>query len=117
MKRDQIVILPKCIVLGVFNTDTFLYFKCDTNAISYSRFEDELGINWKGSILDRVELACERANQIIFVLDDIQFPINPSRSFTCSELKLICDNADFFAKTTFVKGDNIIQFDKNLVYG
>lgn len=113
MKKEDVEIIGKTIVLGVFDTVTFRYFVIQRRAISYSRFEDWSA--YEESLFTKVEIACEMADKIIFVLDDVHFPIDPQESITCMELKIVCDNKDFFNKTVFVKGDNIIDFDKNLV--
>ena len=112
MKRRYIKIKPCTIVLGIFDTDTFRYFNGRANVASYNTF-----INWyeRSTIIQTVTFACNKAEMIIFVLDDVQFPIDPQNSYTCSELELICKNEKFFNKTIFVKGKNVIDFDKNLV--
>jgi hypothetical protein len=61
-----------------------------------------------------VRYAGQIAQMIIFILDDIRFPISKS-SITCQELELICEDGELFDKTIFVKGENVIDFDKNLV--
>jgi len=115
MKIEDIVITDKSIVLGVFSTDS--YMKCrDLGCYPYYRFKD-ICPNWIDiySVIEMVADASKIAKQIIFVLDDVHFPINPEKSVTCAELLLICQNDRFFEKTIFVKGENVINFDKNLV--
>lgn len=117
MKIHDIEFKPITIVLGVFNTKTFSYFRAQDDEIvhTYSSF-----LNWyradKWKTIEVVENACNKADMIIFILDDVHFPIDPSKSITCRELELICQNDVFFNKTTFVKGENVIDFDRNLVF-
>jgi len=114
MKRKGIKLKKKCIVLGVFHTKTMNYFKYDRKVMSYGGFSEEYDEESLG-VIQIVELACQDAKQIIFVLDEITFPINPLKSITCKELELVCKDYTLFNKTVFVKGDNVIEFDKNLV--
>lgn len=118
MKITEIVPNEDTIVLGVFSTSTFGYISNLKNVYGYSKFtqwyKDEPDyINT--TIVDFVRHACEIAGMIIFILDEVHFPINPKKSHTCRELLLICENDHFFDKTVFVKGENVIDFDKNLV--
>jgi hypothetical protein len=115
MKIEDIVITDKSIVLGVFSTEAYSKSR-DLGCYPYYRFK-EICSDWMqiSSVIDMVKLASNAANQIIFVLDDVHFPINPEKSVTCAELLLICQNDRFFEKTIFVKGENVINFDKNLV--
>lgn len=117
MKIHDIEFKPITIVLGVFFTKTFDYFKKQKSGEvkTYGTF-----VNWwpgpEWDTIQVVEFACNRADMIIFILDDVKFPIDPDKSITCKELLLICQNDVFFNKTTFVKGENIIDFDRNLVF-
>jgi len=123
MKTTDIVIKEKCIVLGIFGTDTFRHFdnkKTVNNSFiaSYHNFKDIIGGDvWMAcnSITQVVRATCLKVDQIIFCLDGVQFPIDPSRSHTCSELEMVCKNNKIFNKTIFVKEDNVIEFDKNLI--
>lgn len=112
MKRRYIKTKPCTIVLGIFDTDTFRYFEYDRKVASYGTFSE-----WydESGVINVVRHACNKADMIIFLLDDVQFPIDPQNSHTCSELELICKNEEFFNKTIFVRGENVIDFDKNLV--
>lgn len=112
MKIADFKPIDNTILLGIFDTSTFQYFKKQKNVDSYAVFS-----GWTDAmrIIDIVEFACNRANMIIFVLDDVRFPIDIRSSHTCAELELICKNDTFFNKTVFVKGENVIDFDKNLV--
>jgi len=112
MKKEEIGIATKSIVLGVFDSNNWLYFR-NRGCIGYGRFYTITGDC--NSIIEKVERACELASQIIFCLDMVYFPIDINESVTCSELQLICNNTILFNKTIFVKGDNVIQFDKNLL--
>lgn len=67
--------------------------------------------NFPGGVEDRVKWACEKATKIIMVLDGIIFPINPDRSMTCKEITIICENDEFFNKTTFILDGQVVQFD------
>lgn len=119
MKIQDVVIKEKCIVLGVFGTDTFEYFKGIKKVMSWGDFPSlPMDEEWEkagGYILSKVLYVAKQTDQIIFVLDDIHFPINTDRSMTCSELEMICKRPELFNKTVFVKGKNVIEFDKNLV--
>ena len=108
MKIQDVVIEDMAILLGIFSTDSFRYFS-HKDVMTFGDFEQLT------NIITTVDLACTRASQIIFILDDIQFPISPKHSYTCAELELICKNDEFFDKCVFVKGENVIEFDKNLV--
>jgi hypothetical protein len=101
----------KDILLGIFETDTYFQLKC-IGFIGYPIFS-----KWSKDhpILKKVEYACIHAHKIIFILDWVYFPINTKDSITCAELELICKNDEFFNKTIFVKGENVINFDKHLV--
>ncbi len=115
MKKEEVIITDKSIVLGVFFTDNYQYF---TNRLCYTYHKfKEINKQWFqcASILETVKTTCEIANQIVFILDDVYFPINPNKSHTCMELQLICENIKFFNKTIFIKGENVINFDRNLV--
>lgn len=115
MKKEEIVITDKTIVLGIFTTNAFYYFE-SKGAVDYGEFYYKVpGVPNTIDVLDSVQMACNWAEKIIFVLDRVEFPINPSKSITCGELALICKNEDLFNKTIFVKGDNVIDFDRNLV--
>jgi len=115
MKIEDIVITDKSIVLGVFGRDTY-YKLADMGCYVYHEFRLICNNWWEcSSIIEIIKYTCNAAKQIIFVLDDVDFPINPEKSVTCAELLLICLNDRFFEKTIFVKGENVINFDKNLV--
>ena len=117
MKREQIILDPhvKNILLGVFFTDTFKWAQNNLPIWAYGRFDRVIEgyINWE-DVLDTVERAAKAASKIVFVLDQVYFPIDLTYH-TCRELKLICENDELFNKTIFVKGENIVTFDKNLV--
>ncbi len=118
MKLEDIVLGSKNIVLGVFSTDTFRWVKLNLPVLTYSAFDDLIGDipNWDdGKIIDIVSKAAYKADKIVFILDDVHFPIDIQQSITCEELQLICDNEELFNKTIFVKGDNVINFDKNIL--
>ncbi len=117
MKASEIAITEKTILLGVFGTKTFVDFRTKNKSIKwYTDF-------WKmcnpegeyPAVLRLVRLACEYADKIVFVLDDVHFPIDVKNSVTCAELELICKFEEFYNKTTFIKGENVIEFDRNLV--
>jgi hypothetical protein len=113
MKKEEVKVTSKTIILGVFHTNTFDYFVKIKGAVYFDQFA-----NWCSdmcNLYEIVENACYKANKIVFVLDDVHFPINPEKSITCRELQIVCDNEDYFNKTVFVKGDNVIDFDKNLI--
>ena len=110
MKIDKIVVIDRCMMLGIFRTSTFQELSSRKGIETFGNFSTGLM-----GVIEEVNDAAGRYNQIIFVLDDIQFPISTGSSFTCMELELICNNEEFFNKTIFVKGENVIEFDKNLV--
>lgn len=110
MKREEIHITSHTIVLGIFTENNFEYF-LRIGAMGYGEF----GSGIIGGVVDTVEWAAKASEKIIFVLDGVYFPINPTESFTCAELELICKNEQLFSKTIFVKGENVISFDKNLL--
>ena len=114
MKTSELKPKEKTIVLGVFSTITFRYINKLPNVYGYGTFH-EWHSNRYATILEQVEMAGHIADMIIFILDDVHFPIDPSISITCKELELICKDDELFNKTVFVKGDNVIDFDKNLV--
>lgn len=119
MKREEIILDPheKNIILGIFDTSTFNWFMENKPVIEYSTFSEWL-IELPGEcydIINYVEHAAQIAKKIVFVMDDIHFPLNIPDSYTCAELDLICHREDLFNKTIFVKGENIVTFDKNLV--
>lgn len=118
MKRQEIVLDPheKNILLGVFSTDVFEWGRSSLPVFTYGTFDAVIdGDVDFNNIMDTVKRAAEKASRIVFILDDVHFPIDVDRSVTCGELKLICDNDELFNKTIFVKGENVITFDKNLV--
>lgn len=120
MKITDIVIKEKCIILGVFGTIAFNVASKIPNVLSYIHFEELIEIDYNqrykhGIVIEKVLQAAILAEQIIFILDDVKFPIDPSNSVTCGELQLVCENPHLFNKCVFVKGDNVIEFDKNLV--
>src|SRR6478735_6913460 len=104
MKFVEVAIEKEWVLLGVFSTPTFRDFQHRLTPWGdfVHRYPDA------ANIMDTVEGAVADAEKIIFVLDDVSFPVNPEKSITCAELKLICDNDSYFAKTIFVKGDNVI---------
>lgn len=112
MTRESVVLKDRNIVLGVFSTDTFRYFENMPDVVGFGTFYE-----WKKGmkIMESVHNAAKWAELIIFVLDDVHFPINVERSITCKELVLICTNDTLYNKTIFVKGDNVIEFDRNLI--
>ncbi len=116
MKIQEIEIKPKTIVLGVFNTEPFDVLR-SMGAHPYYTFI-KWGITESGrtqSIIKTIEKAAEIADSVVFVLDEVQFPINTKKSVTCLELDMICRNEELFNKTVFVRGEEVINFDKNLV--
>lgn len=121
MKKEEIEIVDNTIVLGIFNTETFQYFRFNTGVITWFNLHELLAsvstrINkHEDPVLNRIELACSVASKIIFILDDVHFPIDIDRSTTCGELSIVCENEELFKKTVFVKGDNVINFDKNIL--
>lgn len=115
MKKEEIQIPKRTIVLGIFGGDTFNWFRDTKDCVSYQRFYDYIPYIREWGILENVEKACNWAEKIIFVLDNVHFPIDPASSYTCGELKMICKNPEFFNKTVFVKENNVINFDKNLI--
>jgi len=111
MIKEWIELKEKCIVLGIFGTNTYNYFRNKPGVIGYNVFNA-----WYiGDVMHCVHNAAIWAEQIIFVLDDVKFPINILESITCQELALICSKEDLYNKTVFVKGDNVIEFDRNLI--
>jgi hypothetical protein len=119
MKTSDIVIKEKCIVLGLFETRTFYTISSINNVRDWASFSNLprtlTSYTSTSGIVRVVENACFWAEQIIFVLDDVQFPIDIERSITCEELALVCRNDEFFNKTIFVKREEVINFDKNLI--
>lgn len=112
MKKEEVAILPDTLVLGIFGTKNYGYFMkqgCITYMVLTDRYPGVYGI------IDIIENGCKDSNKIIFILDGVKFPIDIKKSITCQELLLVCSNEDFFTKTIFIRGDNVIDFDKNLV--
>jgi len=114
MKTKDIVVKNNAIVLGIFDTSTYSKIKEIHHLMSYYYFTMLWGIENDPALIN-VERALENCEQVIFILDDIKFPINVEESITCGELQMVCQNDEYFKKTIFVKGDNVIDFDKNLV--
>lgn len=115
MTRDKIEMKGLTILLGIFGTECYEYFDGQTNAKGWGYFRSLLPDTEGYTVIHTVKEVCEIADQIIFVLDLVQFPINPAQSITCEELELICSRPEFFNNTIFVKGHEVIDFDKNLV--
>lgn len=115
MKKEEVDVPYHTIVLGIFKEPIFKYF-ASRGALQYDEFWmfDSIYAHNDG-IVDTVEKAAKWAKKVIFVLDGVRFPIDAKRSITCAELKRICEDDDLFEKTVFVKGDNVIDFDKNLI--
>jgi hypothetical protein len=112
MKRSEIEIGPNTLLLGIFSTETFHYFyttDCENYRNLVPRYPKAT------SVIDIVKCGAIDADKIIFILDDIHFPIDIDKSITCHELYLICSDEKLFNKTIFVKGENVIDFDKNIV--
>lgn len=103
------------VLLGIFDTPTYGHVCKLKNVNGYSQFHDWDPSNYNKDVIKAVSFACQIADMIIFILDKVHFPVNTEKSITCKELVLICGNEELFNKTVFVKGDNIIDFDKNLV--
>lgn len=115
MKKEELDVPYHTIVLGIFKEPTFRYFH-SRRALQYDEFWMFEGVYADDDgIVDTVEKAAKWAKKVIFVLDGVRFPIDAKRSITCAELQRICNNEEIFAKTVFVKGDNVIDFDKNLI--
>lgn len=119
MKISEIEITSETILLGVFGTKTYEYFK-SKNISSWGDYIYALTPitppnGYFSGVARYVYAALIKCDKVIFVLDEVHFPIDIKRSITCEELKLICQHEEFFKKTVFVKGDNVINFDKNLV--
>jgi hypothetical protein len=114
MKITELEINPETtIVLGVFETSTFIYIRDVKGAKEYGD-KPLFDIYAAHSVMNAVTCACSKAEKIIFILDEVIFPINDD-FFTGMELIFICKHPNIFDKTIFVKGDNVIDFDKNLV--
>lgn len=121
--------LTNTLLLGVFSSKTFSYYR-NLGVFNYSTLYGKVGANplpWFEKIekdhpnymttwfIKEIANMMEWAKTILFVLDDVHFPISLERSITCRELYMICSQPHLFEKTTFVKGDIVIDFDKNLV--
>lgn len=113
MKVCEINCKPTTVLLGVFSTDTFKEINKTKKVFTYHKFWEWIAVGT--GIVETVKHACSKADMIIFVLDDVHFPIS-SESYTCRELEMICKNDHIFNKTVFVKGEDVINFDKHLVY-
>lgn len=114
MKITDLKPTNKSIVLGIFSEKTFQEFD-NLGFCAYYDFYHWPPIIAKYSLIRQVENACIQADKIIFVLDGIYFPINTDYSIACKELELVCRNDQYFNKTIFVKGENVINFDRNIL--
>lgn len=124
MKIDELTATGKSIVLGIFATKTYkiLQFRnqfCGWEDFYYWSNVIDNSNEPKCStseVIQKVLNAATIADKIVFVLDKITFPIKEGcPSYTCNELLLICRNDEFYNKTIFVKGENVINFDRNIL--
>lgn len=118
MKASEIKATEKTILLGIFSTETFHEFRYTRYGFkvfgTFRSLFQESDEQYPG-ILGLVKRTCEWSDRIIFILDEVQFPINVKESVTCAELELVCKFENLYNKTIFIKGENVIEFDRNLV--
>lgn len=126
-------IKPDTFLLGIFDTESYRIHLNKPTVIGYgglSRME-VCKPRWKEGemivkfalgksfdhlhILTTVATGCLEYNNILFILDDITFPININKSITCAELQMICKIPEFHNKTTFIKYGKIVGLDISIV--
>jgi len=100
------------IILGIFDTEYFEPKKY--NAFSFYEFANKIHMNNKEDLRTYILKVMFKAKEIIFILDNIETPINTIESVACFELSSILSNKELFDKTQFyLKNEKI---EKNIVF-
>lgn len=128
----MINIKPNTLLLGIFTTKSYKHYSVFDEVFTFSDiptlpinnkitnearilvssiFDDTVNI-W---ILEEVAYGCIIADEIIVLLEGIYFPIDITKSVTCSEIQLICKVPSFLNKTKFIKNKEIVNLDLSIV--
>lgn len=107
----ELKINPPTIILGCFQEKVYQHYATIYPVEQFSDF----AMSWEDmGIVKTVEIAAQRANEILFVLDGVFPPIDDMsliRSVVCAELVMLCSDPDLFFKTTFIQNYQIIEFN------
>lgn len=103
------------ILLGIFKSPTFKQMSKDNpwHVFPFLDITTESFMN-NNTLIDIAEGAIKVADNVHFVLDGINLPIDVIHSVSCQELSLIINNKDYLSKTTFYYGGLIVNKTKVL---
>lgn len=96
------------ILLGIFDSPTYNQLK--HSALKLLRYPFRLPKDFGDSVIDVVSIALSRCNKCHFVLDWVEFPLNPDISVTCRELEFVLNHPYLLDKTQFwINGREITE--------
>lgn len=95
------------IVLGIYNTQEWENLTLlNPDWLIYPFVKN---VDFTYSVMDIVQDAIIKAEQINFVLDGIIIPLDVIHSYSCNELSVILDTPEYLLKTTFWLKEEVLQ--------